>query len=180
MNHPELMAVPALMLADYALTILGAKKSATVYRNHFTTPSYELNPLWRSSVDQIRWFNPRHLALVTIFTALLILVDRTALLESQVFEFVLGMLFGAFGAVCGRHLANLMIFGYLNRNPQEISGQVQMSMKLVLKMSQYSYISLIPLFLIVAILAPSPHTGGVFLGLVGVVLAHFVWARKAE
>ncbi len=44
MNHPELIAVPVLMLADYALTILGAKTSAVVYRNHFTMPSYELNP----------------------------------------------------------------------------------------------------------------------------------------
>ena len=26
MNHPELIAVPILMLADYALTILGEKK----------------------------------------------------------------------------------------------------------------------------------------------------------
>ena len=47
MNHPELIAVPVLMLADYALTILGAKSSAVIYRNHFTTPTYELNPLLR-------------------------------------------------------------------------------------------------------------------------------------
>jgi hypothetical protein len=169
-----------LILADYALTILGAKNSAAVYRNHFTTPSYELNPLWRKSVDQIRWFNPRHIAAVALVTVLLILLDQAAALPYDAFELALGMLFGAFGSVCGRHLTNLMLFRYLNRHPNEISGQVQLSMKLMLKMSQFTYIGLVPLFIIVMIVAPNPYTVGVLLGLLAVVIAHFVWARKAK
>jgi hypothetical protein len=178
MNHPELIVVPILMLADYALTILGAKNSAVVYRNHFTMPSYELNPLWRKSVDQIRWFNPRHTALVALVTVLLILVDQAAALLYGAFELALGTLFGAFGSICGRHLTNLLIFRYLNRHPDEISGQVRLSMKLMLKMSQFAYVGMIPLFIIVVTLAPNLYAVGVLLGLLVVVFAHYAWARK--
>jgi lysylphosphatidylglycerol synthetase-like protein (DUF2156 family) len=179
MNHPELLVVPILMLADYALTILGAKRSAVVYRNHFTTPSYELNPLWRKDVNQLRWFNPRHISLVVIVTALLVVVDR-AVRPYELFELALGMLFGAFGAVCGRHLANLMLFHYLNRHPTEISGQVQLSMKLMLKLSEFNFIGLIPVFTIVAVLVPNRYTIGVLLGLLALVFAHFVWAARTK
>jgi len=178
MNHPELIAVPVLMLADYALTVWGAKNSAAVYRKHFRTPSYELNPLWRKSVDQIRWFNPRHIALVALVTVLLVVADRAS--SYNTFELALGMLFGAFGSVCSRHLTNLMLFRYLNRHPNEISGQVQLSMKLVLKISQLTYLGLIPLFSIVVAVAPSRYTVGVLLGILTVALAHFVWARRAK
>jgi hypothetical protein len=180
MNHPELIAVPILMLADYALTILGVKNSAAVYRNHFTIPSHELNPLWRKSVDQIRWLNPRHIAIVALITILLILIDQATALPYDTFEVVLGALFGVFGSVCGRHFTNLMFYRYLNRHPNEISGQVHLSMKLMLKLSQYTYIGLIPLFALVVILAPSPYTVGVLFGLLSVVGIHFAWARKIK
>ena len=167
------------MLADYTLTILGAKSSAVVYRNHFTTPTYVLNPLWRKSVDQIRWFNPRHTLLVALVTVLLVVVDRAAL-PYDLFELPLGMLFGAFGAVCGRHLTSLLLFRYFNRHPNEISGQVQLSLKLLLKISQYNYIGLIPIFTIIVVLVPNLYTGGVLLGLFALVLVHFVWAARAK
>ena len=179
MNHPELIAVPILMLADYALTILGAKTSAAVYRKHFTMPSYELNPLWRKSVDQIRWFNPRHIALVALVTVLLILVDQASALPDT-FELVLGMLFGTFGSVCGGHLTNLLLFRYLNRHPNEISGQVHLSLKLMLKISQFTYIGLIPVFTIVVALVPNHYTVGVLLGILALVFAHFMWGRRAK
>ncbi len=144
MNHPEIIAVPVLMLADYTLTILGAKESAAVYRKHFVLGSYELNPLWRKSVDQIRWFNPRHFSLVCLVTALLIIVDQSVLPEWPI-ELGLGMLFGAWGMLCGRHLTNLLIFRFLKRNPEQVSGQVNLSMQLTLKMSQFTYFGLVPL-----------------------------------
>lgn len=179
MNHPQLIAVPVLMLADYALTILGAKLSAVVYRNHFTSPSYELNPVWRKSVDQLRWFNPRHLAAVALVTALLVLGDQIEG-ASDVFKFVLGVLFGAYGSVCGRHLSNLMIFLYLNRYPREISGQVRMSLKLVLRLSQFTHLGLIPLLAIVAVLVPSPYTFGVLAGILFLIVAHFFWGLRGK
>lgn len=179
MNHPELIAVPILMLADYALTILGARSSAIVYRNHFTMPSYELNPRWRKSVDQIQWFNFRHISIVVLVTVLLVLLDHTELLPHSTFQLALGMLFGAFGSVCGRHLTNLMLFRYLNRHPHEISGQIQLSLKLTLKISQFTYLGLIPLCVIVVTLVPGSYTLGALLGILALVFVHFVWERRA-
>lgn len=75
MHHPVILAVPLLMLLDYALTILGARASLQVYRRHFRMPHYELNPMWQKSVAQLRWFNPRHLGLVCLVTALLLLPE---------------------------------------------------------------------------------------------------------
>ena len=112
LNHPEILAVPLLMVADYTLTILGARESAAVYREHFVLASYEMNPLWRKSVDEIRWFNPRHFAIVCLVTLLLVLVDQVAPAELPI-EFFLGGVFGAWGMVFGRHVANLLLFRYL-------------------------------------------------------------------
>jgi hypothetical protein len=177
MNHPEIIAVPVLMLADYTLTILGAKESAAVYRKHFVLASYELNPLWRKSVDEIHWFNPRHFALVCIVTLLLVIVDQNVLPEWPI-ELGLGMLFGAWGMVCGRHLTNLLIFRFLKHHPEQISGQVNLSIRLTLKISQFTCLGVAPLFAATAILAPNQYTIGIALGVVVLAGVHSIWARK--
>jgi hypothetical protein len=166
-----------LMLADYALTILGAYESASVYRKHFVLASYELNPLWRKSVDEIRWFNPRHFSLVCIITLVLVTVDQFMPPEESI-QFGLGIFYGAFGMVCGRHLTNLMIFRFLNHNPDQISGQVNLSMLLTLKMSQFTYIGVSPLFVATAILAPNNYSAGIAMGVIVLAGVHFIWARK--
>lgn len=187
MNHPELILVPMLMLADYWLTILGAKMSLAVYRQHFLAPTYELNPVWRKSVDRLQWFNLRHVAGTVLLTGLLLLTDQWDLLARDVdkgqpfdaFEFLLGGLLSAWSVVCGRHLSNLLQFRYMNRHPQEIAGQVQLSMKLIMKISQYMYVGWLPLVALLVWMEPSAFTAGVLLGLCGVVLAHVFWGRKA-
>src|SRR6516162_5062024 len=63
MNHLIILAVPVLMLSDYLLTILGAKASLGVYRQHFISPHYEINPLWQKCVQQLKWFSPLHFIL---------------------------------------------------------------------------------------------------------------------
>ena len=179
MNHPELLVIPILMLLDYTLTILGAKTSAAVYRQHFKIPSYELNPLWRKSVDQIHWFNPRHFFLVVLVTAFLVYVDRTKSAEGTI-EFLFGMLFGAFGAVCMRHLSNLLTFLYVNRFPNEIDGEVQLSMKLIIMISQFNFVALACLFGVIAVLVPNPYIYGISAGLVVLVLGQSIWAARAK
>ncbi len=177
MNHPEIFAVPVLMLADYTLTIFGAKESAAVYRKHFVLASYELNPRWRKSVDQIRWFNPRHFSLVCLVTAFMVFVDQF-LLPEWLSELGLGMLFGAWGMLCGRHLTNLLVFRFLKHNPGQISGEVHLSMQFTLKMSQYTYVGVTPLFAAIAILAPNQYTIGIALGILVLAGVHFSWARN--
>src|SRR5215469_12277184 len=101
MNHPVILAVPVLMLLDYVLTILGAKAGVRVYRQHFQSPYYELNPLWQKSVEQLRWFNPRHFIIVCLVASLLVLLDRMPGFPSESLRLLVGMLLGAFGSICG-------------------------------------------------------------------------------
>ena len=180
MNHPVILAVPVLMLLDYVLTILGAKASGGVYRQHFTSPHYELNPRWQESVRQLRWFNPRHFIRVCIVTALLVLLDRMPDFPWESLELGVGMLLGTYGAICGRHLTNLLLFRYLNRHPAEIEGQVHLTHKLVLRLSLFNHLGLVPLLGMIAVLVPQLYAIGAFLGVLAVAFAHLVWARKAK
>ncbi len=179
MHHPVILAVPLLMLLDYALTILGARASLQVYRRHFRMPHYELNPLWQKSVAQRRWFNPRHLGLVCLVTALLLLPEWLPDFPFAALQLPLGMLLGAYVAVCGRHLTNLLLFWYLNRHPEEISGEVTMTQRLGLRISLFNVFGLVPLAGLVAALAPEPYPIGVLLGVLAIALAHIVWVRRA-
>jgi hypothetical protein len=176
MNSPVILAVPVLMLLDYVLTILGAKASLGVYRQHYKVPHYELNPLWQKSVQQLRWFNSRHFIVVCALTALLFLLDR----NQYEFDLLVGMLIGAYGAICGRHLTNLLLFHYLNRHPAEIEGQVHLTQQLALKMSLFNTLGLVPLLGLITVLVPQPWTIGALLGVLVVALSHLVWARKSK
>jgi hypothetical protein len=180
MKHPVILLVPILMLLDYLLTILGAKASSSVYRQHFRLPSYELNPLWQKSIEQLRWFNPRHFLGVCLVVALLVLLDRMPNFPPEPFELIVGGLLGANGSICGRHLTNLLLFAYLNRHPAEISGQVDLSATLLLKISLFNYLGLVPLLALIVVLVPDFYAIGALLGVFGLVLAHLVWARKSK
>ncbi len=175
MHYPLLIAIPLLMLADYALTVLGVQWADT-YRQHFVAPTYELNPRWRESVAQRRWFNPRHLLLVGLVTLLLWLLDRWA--PPVVVAWLLGIVLGVLGALLSRHVSNLLTFRYLNRHPEAVTGQVQYSLATTLKLSQYGYAGLLPLLGLLLALAPSPAMAGAVLGVLGLILAHGRWARN--
>jgi hypothetical protein len=176
MNHWGIWAIPVLMVTDYLLTILGARASAKVYRQHFVLASYELNPLWRDSVDRTRWFNPRHMALVCVVTVALLIADRSEI-PGWALELLIGALLGAWGMLCGRHLTNLLIFHFLNRHPETVSGRVTMSLPLSLKMSQFTIFGTVPLFILTACLAPHPATIGIALGIGILTGVHSIWAR---
>lgn len=166
------------MLLDYFLTILGAKSARRVYSNHFKVVSYELNPLWKNSVERLRWFNLRHLVIVCLVTLLAVFVDVLEAAPSRTFDILFGILLGGFGLVCCRHLNNLLLFGYLNRHPAEISGQVTLSMPLQLRISLLQYLSLAPLLLIIGLFTRSTFVFGVCLGVGALVIAHLVWSRR--
>src|SRR5262245_55141128 len=104
MQHPESLIIPLLMLVDYFLTLVGARLAEEKYLLHFRIATYELNPIWQKSVQERRWFNPRHLVLVALVTILLLLGDSQADVLGQFFSFLVGILLGAFGSVVGLHI----------------------------------------------------------------------------
>ena len=180
MKHPIILVVPVLMLLDYLLTILGAKASSGIYRQHFRSPHYEMNPLWQKSVQRLQWFNPRHFIIVCMVTVLLVVLDRMPTVPFASFDLAVGMLVGASGSVCGRHLTNLLLFAYLNRHPTEISGQVDLTHRLMLKISLFNCLGLVPLLGLIVVLVPELSTVGALLGVLAVAMGHVVWARKAK
>jgi len=176
MHHPVILALPVLMLLDYLLTILGVTAALGVYRQHFTTPHYELNPRLQKSVQQRRWINPRFVISACIFTAFVILLDRIWALDPM----IMGVFLGIYGAVFGRHLNSLLYFHYLNRHPAEIEGHVYFTHQLILNRSLIDILGLLPLLGLIAVLVPQPEVIGAILGIMVMAFRHLMWARKTK
>lgn len=178
MNHPEAILVPVLMLTDYFLTVLSSVWREKGYADHFRTKHFELNPLWQKDVAAKRWFNPRHLALVVFASALLIGLGEWLPEDDIVMEATLGAVIVCFGLIIARHVMNLLTFRYVSRHPDEISGQVTMSQRLVLGMSlRHTGAALIPIVLI-AVFSPTPFAVGGCIGVLLVAVVHLRWIRK--
>lgn len=180
MHHPEVFIVTALMLADYYLTMWGAALAEQGYRQHFKTPSYELNPIWRGDVAKKRMFNPRHLVLAAVLTALLIWAGETGdALSPWFFPVMFGMVLGAFVPILCQHVGNIFMFDFLRRHPSEIEGAVTTTMRYAILVSlAYSLPVLAPIA-IAAWYTRDPLVIGMLIGAGVLTLARFSWLRRA-
>jgi len=179
MRHPELFLVTALTLADYYLTLLGARMAEQGYRRHFKSESYELNPVWRSDVARVRWFNPRHLALAAVVTAILWWAGETDF-EPWFYPVLFGMCLGAFIPIIALHLGNIYMFDFLRRHPGEIDGAVTVSMRYSIAASLGQGFIVLALLAVVALLAPSPVVFGMLAGSSVLTVARFSWLARAR
>ena len=178
MKHPEIILLPVFMFADYFLTLAGAVLRDKKYGVHFKTEHYELNPLWQKHVAQRKWFNPRHIVLTVVVSAALVILGESAEIPESFLEALLGCVLMSFALVIGRHLSNLLIFRYMIRKPDEISGQVTMTHALLLSLSFYQNLAtLVPLALIV-VFSPSPFVIGAYCGAALLTVAHWRWIGK--
>ncbi|MBP7176915.1 MAG: hypothetical protein KBA53_11975 [Thermoclostridium sp.] len=109
--------IPLFMMADYYLTLLGEKLSKE-YRKHYVVKEYEVNPLWQKDVNQRKWFNPKQLVLVAVFTALFYFFIRYLYAEDYLLmQLLIGMITAPYVIILGRHLSNLLLFIYIRKNP---------------------------------------------------------------
>lgn len=178
MKHPALFIVPAFMLADYFLTLVGEIQRGKKYGDHFKAEHCELNPIWQKPVAQRKLFNLRHILLTLVVTAVLMLLMESDDMPEPFAQGMLGCLLVFFGAIIGRHLSNLLIFRRIAQGPNEISGQVTMTHALLLSLSLYQYVVvLIPIALVVAF-SPSPFAIGGLLGVVLLLAVHLGWIRR--
>ncbi len=178
MRHPEVLLFPVLMFADYFLTLLGAVQRQYKYDEHFKTEHYELNPNLQKSIAQRKWFNPKHIGLTLVATALVVSVTEWDPVPEPIAQGLLGCFLLFFAAIIGKHLTMLLTFRCLSRRPGEISGQVTMTHTLGLFLSLYQYVSVFFPLLIVAFFAPSPFTIGGLIGVALVLATHWDWIRK--
>jgi hypothetical protein len=184
MNHPWLFAIPVLMFTDYFLTVLGAiSREKSGYNERMAMQHYELNPGFQKDIQTKRWFNPRHIGLVCLFTGLLIFIDLVGSDIPAVEEFMLGFFASMFLVVIGRHLMNLSIFRSIRLHPEYLSGRIEMSHAYLLEISaNQTWQVILPLALVAAVVQ-TPFAIGCALGPLRLVIALFQWKvqhRKAE
>ena len=167
-------------MADYILTVVGAKISERNYRQHFKISSYELNPIFQKHIAQKRWFSAKHTAGVLIITAICWYFFSNWEEMREESEFTFGLLTGSFITIIGAHLSNLITFAYLNKNPTEVSGEVKIDHCYTLNTAGSRYvIGLLPTTLI-GIVAGSPFVYGVISALALLICMHVIWYVKAR
>lgn len=178
MKHPEFLLLPVAMIADYLLTIAGARLREGGYAEHFRTEHFELNPVWQATVAKKRWFNARHLVLTFAISTLLIACIEGLPADMALVKFLGGALIGIYGSVIGRHLSNLATFLYVRRHSDAIAGTVTLRHELVLWLSIFQHGPLLLVFAIVAIASPQPIVLGAFAGVVLIALVHLIWIAR--
>lgn len=174
-------AIPALMVADYYLTLWSRVVLEREYLKRFQVEEFELNPMWRDDVGRLRWFNPRHLGLALLLWVcvgyVLALCGREPLFQPWG-RFFLGAVVTPFGLVVARHLTNLAAGWRLIRDPQEVRGAVQVDLAHLLATSRHQVAaSLLPLALMAAWVR-DPFLWGALAGGLSLVAAHYRWARR--
>jgi hypothetical protein len=175
MKHPEFLLLPVAMIADYLLTIASARLREGGHAEHFKTAHYELNPIWQNAVAKKRWFNPRHLLLTLVLSAILIACIEGMPSYSSLVHFFAGILIGVQGAVIGRHLSNLATFAYVRRHPEAIAGAVTLQHEVVLWLSTFQLSSLFIVAAALATYVPEPAVLGAFTGIAALALLHTIW-----
>jgi len=178
MNYPEILLLPVLMFSDYFLTILGSIQRDKKHSEHFKLEHYELNPVWQKSVAQKKWFNIRHILWLIFGTTFLSLFFEFGDLPDSFVRGIFGALFVSISMIVGRHLSNILIFRYLIRRTNEISGKVAISHSLALSISMYQYLAVIVPITILVLFVPSPFAIGALTGAVFLFAVHLNWIRK--
>jgi len=164
------------MISDYYLTILGNKYRKIEYKKHYKTKTYELNPTWVNDIEKSKWFNPKHLIIVVLISLYSIFLSQFE--DVRFFNFFLGFIYTLYGSINGRHISNILIFRYLIKKPDDISGEINLTHILVLKSSQYQTIILTFPLLFLTILSPSAFMIGGLLSCVLLFIIHSVWIKK--
>lgn len=180
MEPVAVLVIPVLAILDHQLTLAGLALAERRYRKHFRVPQFELNPFMQAAIAARKRVSWRHLALVAFITGLVYVEGLLIGFESPLFTFLLTAIIGVYAAILGRHLSNFFVFRFLDRNPQEVSGEVEMSQAYATRMSQYNLLSVLLPLAVAAVLSPTPTVFGILCGVLGTFLGHGLWYRKAQ
>lgn len=175
MKHPEAAIVPLMMIADYVLTVAGARRRDAGYASHFQTEHYELNPAFQKAIAARQWWNPRHLAATAITAAALVWLSEYGDPPAVFLDTLFGCLIVLYGAVIGRHLTNLLTFRRLERRPFDVQGQVTLSHDFMLSLSLYQTLGLVIPVALIAVFSPGDFARGGAWGIAALAAVHLVW-----
>ncbi len=176
----SVICIPLLMVSDYYLTLLGKKLRDNVYLQHISTEEYELNPAWQKDINKFRMFNYKHILSVILVTGYYYFVSL--LLSDSWYYGVYGALFTMYAYVIMRHLNNILIYTYANKNPDLFSGKAVIGHLFSLYLSKYQSFTYSVFFLALFAWSRSWFIfgGAIGLGLLGLTNIRWIRAYKKK
>lgn len=177
LRHPEILVVPALMQLDHFLTVLAARERRKKLAEHERIADYELNPVFRKSVRELRWFDALHLWMTVVFTAVMCVISE---IDPVVLQFFLGAAFGYFGPVIGVHLSNLRIYRYVRLHPEEIAGNLELATTANIAIAQSTMLKVLVPLLLLSVFSRDVYVIGAACGLLRTIWLKHVWYRESE
>jgi hypothetical protein len=131
----SIICIPLLMFSDYYLTLLGKKLRDNVYLQHISTEEYELNPVWQKDINKFKMFNYKHVLAVILITGYFYFASLV--LRDSWYYGIYGALFTMYAYIIMRHLNNILIYRFANRNPNLFSGKATYGLLFSLNLSKY-------------------------------------------
>ena len=172
-----------LYVADYYLTILGAKLHAEGANQHIEfEASYELTPQFQEDVDLLRMFSPRFLgyvALSSVFIVALWYVGHRWPELRAMFLFAYGGLVFRQLVVLTRHARNITLFHRL-KDHTGIEGHLRYAQWLTLEISAVELLLMALLLLAAAVVAGKWTLYGAALVVLMTGLEHRTMSRKKK
>ncbi len=187
-QHPWLAALlwVALHAADYLLTIVGIVHSRRV-ADQVSFESYELNPLFRKPVEEVRWLSPRFLLSLVIIALLFWFIFGAVAQVAQMAEFswllylvgaLLGLLVFTRLVLIAGHLSNIWMFRELHRDPEALTGKVRYGLIFSLKLSAVRFASFGGVLAAAAVVTANSWLVGGAVGCGLFVAKHALTARR--
>jgi hypothetical protein len=157
----------------------GFKFYEKAYSKKVKVESYELNPMFKKSVKKRR-YSFRHLfsmIIVSVFLYLIHYFGTNDMLGFRMGTFFLiqGMLFSMLIYINSRHIQNIILFSYIEKNPSVLSGKVKYSYKFSLKASSAGLVGIFIVLFAVFLFVPSFFTFGFALGPLIMLIKQKFW-----
>ena len=180
MKYPEVCLIPVLMLADYYLTILGAVLMAKQFSNYVVFEQYELNPRFQKAINNKKLINGKLFLCILMVTACAVYIAEISPFPAELVILMLGYVLTIYSVIVGRHIANIFIYLYFLKRPDNIKGKIEYTHEASLFMSiYYNFIPLIAL-LVVYIYEKSLFVLGGILGIASMTISHFQFLKKRK
>ena len=182
--YVTIVIIAVLMILDYSLTLKGFKFYKKKYSKFIQAESYELNPLFKDSVNKNK-YNIKHFFSIILVILLLYAFHYLSfhgifMFTPSSFYFLQGMIFSMFICINSRHIQNLMIFNAINKNPSMLSGKLKQSILFSLKASQAQLFSLSLILIIVFLFSPNMFFLGFAVGPLIILYKSHTWIKKSQ
>ena len=164
-----------LVQSDFFLTLKGYSLYKKYYAEYYKMESYELNPIWRKTVESGKKLNIKHKILTILMIILFAFVIQ---FNKEVYVFALGMILFAFLMINLLHLQNILIFLHFKTRKTDVQGHIEISLVMGLKQSSIVTITYAIFLFVAFLLTQSLILSGGVLGISAIALRLYFLYRK--